>query len=79
MRRGQKMQRTENQLTDVEMIDTLLEIVDMTLSAYDNPVREGFQKGSRCSQIGYDLVRLLLDKKIIKTGRTEGQQRLENT
>lgn len=73
------MQRTGIELTDIEMIDTFIEIVDLAIKAYDNPVREGFRRGSRCEQLGYDLVKLLMHKQIIKTGKGEGQQRLENT
>ena len=73
------MKRTGKELTDVEMIDTFFEIVNMTIAAYENPVREGFKKGSRCEQLGYDIVKMLFSKQIIETGKDEGQQRIEHT
>lgn len=50
------MQRTERELTDVEIIDAFNEIVDLIVESYDAPVRKEFQSGSRAAQIGHDIV-----------------------
>lgn len=71
------MQKTERDLTDIEMIDTLLDIVDLIIRTYDEPIRAEFQKTSRCSQFGYDTMMLLMSRNFIKPGKKEEQLRLE--
>lgn len=71
------MQKTERDLTDIEMIDALLDIVEIVIIAYDQPIRKEFEKKSRCEQVGYDTIRLLIDRGIMQTGKREGQMRLE--
>ena len=82
------MHRVIREVTDVEMIDALNEIIDLIIDCYDDPVRPEHEKDSRAAQIGQDIVkvltrrdliwrwqkigydsqRILLDKKILKTG-----------
>lgn len=71
------MQKTERELTDIEIIDALMDIVDLVIRTYDNPIREEFKKTSRCSQLGYDIIKLLMSRNFIKTGKTEAQISLE--
>lgn len=60
------MQRVQREVTDVELIDALEEIIDLVLECYDHPVKEEYQKGSRASQIGKGIVDKLLEKKILE-------------
>lgn len=71
------MRRTLKELTDIEIIDTFFEIVDMICESYNHPVRGDFQKASRAAQIGYDIQRTLLDKQIIETGSKYNQEKLK--
>ena len=71
------MQKTERELTDIEIIDALMDIVDLVIRTYDNPIRDEFKKTSRCSQLGYDIIKLLMSRNFIKTGKTEAQISLE--
>lgn len=86
------MQRVKREITDIEMIDALNEILDLIIDCYEGPVRPEYEKDSRAAQIGHDIVRvmtkrdliwrwqkigydsqrILLDKKILKTGGIEG-------
>lgn len=86
------MQRVQREITDIEMIDALNEILDLIIDCYEAPVRPEYEKDSRSAQIGHDIVRvmtkrdllwrwqkigydsqrILLDKKILKTGGIEG-------
>lgn len=86
------MQRVLREVSDVEMIDALNEILDLIIDCYESPVRPEYEKASRAAQIGHDIVRvmtkrdliwrwqkigydsqkILLDKKILKTGGIEG-------
>lgn len=65
------MQKTERELTDVEMIDTFDEIIDLIIEAYKHPVRDDYHTRSRAAQIGYDIQRILLDKRILSVGSKE--------
>lgn len=65
------MLRVQRELTDVEMIDALNEIIDIIVDCYQHPVREHFQKSARSAQIGYDIQRSLLSRNMIKTGGVE--------
>lgn len=67
------MQKTERELTDVEMIDALLEIIDLIIATYDNPIRDEFKRTSRCSQAGYDIIMLLISKDMIRMGKKNPQ------
>ena len=71
------MQKTERELTDIEIIDALMDIVELVIRTYDNPIRDEFKKTSRCSQLGYDIIKLLMSRNFIKTGKTEAQISLE--
>ena len=71
------MRRTERELTDVEIIDTFDKIVDTIINNYEHEVPESFKKESRAAWIGYKIQRMLLDERIIETGKKEEQRRLK--
>lgn len=71
------MRRTERKLTDVEIIDTFDKIVDTIINNYEHEVPESFRKESRAAWIGYKIQKMLLDEKIIETGKKEEQRRLK--
>lgn len=71
------MRRTERELTDVEIIDAFDKIVDIIINNYEQEVPESFRKESRAAWIGYKIQRMLLDEKIIETGKKEAQRRLK--
>ena len=68
---GGFMLRTQRELTDVEMIDTLNEVIDIVVDCYQHPVREHFQKSARSAQIGYDIQRCLISHDLIRPGGIE--------
>ena len=59
------MQRVVREVTDVEMIDALNEIIDLIIDSYDSPVRPEHEKSSRAAQIGQDIVKVLIKKDLI--------------
>lgn len=65
------MTRAQRDVTDVEMIDALNEIMDIVIDCYNHPVREEYKKSSRSAQIGYDIQRCLLSHDLIRTGGIE--------
>lgn len=85
------MQRVQREVTDIEMIDALNEILDLIIDCYGSPVRAEHENNCRATQIGQDIVnvltkrdliwywtkvgydsqRILLDKKILRTGGIE--------
>lgn len=65
------MTRAQRDVTDVEMIDALNEIMDIVIDCYNHPVREEYKKQSRSAQIGYDIQRCLLSHDLIRTGGIE--------
>lgn len=71
------MQKTDRELSDVEIIDTYMEILDLVESTYEDPIREDFKKQSRSAQLGYDLLRLLIDKRVIAPGKKDPQQKID--
>lgn len=71
------MQRTDIEVSDIEIIDTYMEILDLVESTYEEPIREEFMRQSRCAQLGYDLIRLLIDKGIIAPGKEDPQQSID--
>lgn len=71
------MRRTERELTDVEIIDAFDKIIDIIINNYEQEVPESFRKESRAAWIGYKIQRMLLDEKIIETGKKEEQRRLK--
>ena len=86
------MQRVMREVTDIEMIDALNEIMDLIIDCYESPVRQEYENETRAAQIGHDIInvltkkelmwlwskvgyesqRILLDRKILKTGGIEG-------
>lgn len=71
------MQRTERELTDVEIIDAFEKILEIIITNSEHPVREDFQKSSRAAQDGYDIKKYLMDEKILRAGMKNQQRRLE--
>lgn len=65
------MLRPQREVTDVEMIDALNEIIDIIIDCYHYPVREDYKKLSRSAQIGYDVQKSLLRRDLIRTGGIE--------
>lgn len=65
------MTRAQRDVTDVEMIDALNQIMDIVIDCYNHPVREEYKKQSRSAQIGYDIQRCLLSHDLIRTGGIE--------
>lgn len=65
------MLRPQREVTDVEMIDALNEIIDIIIDCYHYPVREDYRKSSRSAQIGYDVQKSLLRRDLIRTGGIE--------
>lgn len=70
------MQKTDIEVSDIEIIDTYMEILDLVESTYEDPIREDFKRQSRCAQLGYDLIRLLIKKGVIAPGDNDPQQRM---
>lgn len=70
------MQRTERELTDVEIIDAFEKILEIIITNSEHPVREDFQKSSRAAQDGYDIKRYLMDENILRTGARNQQEKL---
>ena len=64
------MQRVQREITDVEMIDALEEIIDIIVDCYEHPVRDKNTK-FRAAQSGYDIQRCLLRRGLIRTGGIE--------
>lgn len=60
------MQRVQREVTDVEMIDTLQEIIDLVIDNYGQGVAPEFQKASRASQIGKGIVDKLLERNLME-------------
>lgn len=71
------MQRTERELTDVEIIDAFEKILEIIITNSENPVREDFVKASRAAQDGYDIKRYLMDENILRTGARNQQEKLK--
>lgn len=71
------MQRTERELTDVEIIDAFEKILEIIITNSEHPVREDFQKSSRAAQDGYDIKRYLMDENILRTGARNQQEKLK--
>lgn len=70
------MQRTERELTDVEIIDAFERILEIIITNSEHPVREDFQRSSRAAQDGYDIKRYLMDENILRTGARNQQEKL---
>ena len=60
------MLRVQKDLTDVEMIDALNDIIDIIIDCYNKPLRQEFVKYSRSAQIGHDIFKTLRQKKIME-------------
>ena len=71
------MQRTERELTDVEIIDAFEKILEIIITNSEHPVRADFQKLSRAAQDGYDIKRYLMDENILRTGARNQQEKLK--
>ena len=65
------MLRAQRDVSDVEMIDALSDVIDIIIDSYNKPIREEYKKLSRSAQIGYDIQRCLLDHDLIRVGGIE--------
>ena len=68
------MIRVQRDVTDVEMIDALNEVIDIIVDCYQHPVSDHYQKSYRAAQIGFDIQRSLLSRNLIRTGGVENGQ-----
>ena len=59
------MQRVQREITDIEMIDALNEILDLIIDCYEGPVRPEYEKVSRSAQIGHDIVRVMTKRDLL--------------
>lgn len=71
------MQKTGIEQSDVEIIDTYYEILDLIVRTYNNPLRVDFIRQSRSAQLGYDLMRLAMDKGVIAPGGQDPQIKMD--
>lgn len=71
------MFKTERERTDIEMIDSLEDIIEIVLRGYNEPIRADFSKKSRSEQIGFDVTNYLRSHNMIQIGKAESQRRLE--
>lgn len=69
------MQGTGQQLENEEISRIFAEIIQRTLDAYNQPIREKFKKMSRAEQLGYDVTRILLRENIVRPG--EAQEKMD--
>lgn len=72
-----EMQRTERELTDIEMIDAFDAIIHLIIRTYEDPIRPEFIKQSRAAQAGYDIIEYLVHEDILRTGKPNQQERLD--
>lgn len=77
VRSEEKMQRIDREISDVEIIDIYMEILDLVEDTYEDPIRDDFKKQSRSAQLGYDLLRLLTDKGVMAPGKKDPQQKID--
>ena len=59
------MQRVQREVTDIEMINALNEILDLIIECYESPVRPEYEKDSRSAQIGHDIVRVMTKRDLL--------------
>lgn len=71
------MKRTDRHIDDKECRELLTAIIKMVISAYSNPLRKGFEKSSRMTQCGYDLISILRSNDVVMPGEPNEQQKLE--
>lgn len=69
------MQGTGQQLECEEISRIFAEIIQKTLEAYNQPIRDKFKKMSRAEQLGYDVTRILLRENIVRPG--EAQEKMD--
>ena len=60
------MHRVQREVTDVEMIDTLEEIIDLVIDSYGQGVSPEYQRASRAAEIGKKIVDKLLEKNLME-------------
>jgi len=71
------MYKIERERTDIEMIDSLEDIIEIVLRGYNEPPRAEFMLKSRSEQIGFDVTNYLRSHNMIQIGKAESQRRLE--
>lgn len=71
------MFKTERERTDIEMIDSLEDIIEIVLRGYNEPIRADFNKKSRSEQIGFDVTNYLRSHNLIQIGKAESQRKLD--
>ena len=71
------MYKIDRERTDIEMIDSLEDIIEIVLRGYNEPIRADFSKKSRSEQIGFDVTNYLRAHDMIQIGKSESQRKLE--
>ena len=71
------MYKIDRERTDIEMIDSLEDIIEIVLRGYNEPIRADFSKKSRSEQIGFDVTNYLRSHNMIQIGKAESLRRLE--
>lgn len=71
------MYKIDRERTDIEMIDSLEDIIEIVLKGYNEPIRADFSKKSRSEQIGFDVTNYLRAHDMIQIGKSESQRKLE--
>lgn len=71
------MYKIDRERTDIEMIDSLEDIIEIVLRGYNEPIRADFSKKSRSEQIGFDITNYLRAHDMIQIGKSESQRKLE--
>ena len=61
----ENMQRVMREVTDIEMIDALNEIMDLIIDCYESPVRQEYENETRAAQIGHDIINVLTKKELM--------------
>lgn len=71
------MYKIDRERTDIEMIDSLEDIIEIVLRGYNEPIRADFSKKSRSEQIGFDVTNYLRAHDMIQIGKSESQRKLD--
>lgn len=60
------MHRINRELSDVEIIDTFFELLDLIVNIYNVPVRPEFLQSTRAAQLGHDMIDKLIQRDILE-------------
>ena len=71
------MRRGRTDISPKEALEIIEKITAVMLRAYQGDLRQEFKKTSRPTQGGYDVLLILLDKKILELGPENRQERIK--